>query len=328
MKLVTHFGEVTPLHEVTPDAAAKWVASMDMLSEAARKTHIGNAKTIFAEAVRRELISRSPFAAMKGGVTAAQNTRYVAKEEIGKMIDAAPDAEWALLLGLARYAGLRTPSETHLLTWADVDFAAGKLHFRSPKTERFAGKGRRIVPIVPELAAILLRRFDDAPEGETQLVKIRGAGARRRKMLAIAKRAGVELWDDCWQTLRRSAEIDFATDFPAFVAAKWLGHSPTVALRHYTTAVPDEMFHKATRHARRHENPAAQNPAQQASDSARNDTHRPGVETAGSAHNSGQSKDLRTGAEPSKTSNKWSRGESNPRPETVGLPPLRVCWVI
>ena len=49
---------------------------------------------------------------------------------------------------------------------------------------------------------------------------------------------------------------------------------------------------------------------------------------AGSAHNSGQSKDLRAGAEPSKTSKKWSRGESNPRPETVGLPPLRVCWVI
>ena len=47
------------------------------------------------------------------------------------------------------------------------------------------------------------------------------------------------------QALRRSAEIDFNREFPAFAAAKWLGHSTGVALKHYTTVVPDELFAKA-----------------------------------------------------------------------------------
>lgn len=38
------------------------------------------------------------------------------------------------LFGLARYAGLRIPSESHLLTWADVDFEKSRLLVRSPKS--------------------------------------------------------------------------------------------------------------------------------------------------------------------------------------------------
>jgi len=57
--------------------------------------------------------------------------------------------------------------------------------------------------------------------------------------------------------------IDFSRDFPAFVVAKWLGHSPTVALRHYATAVPDDIHHRATGKG------ATQNPTQSAPEVAR-----------------------------------------------------------
>jgi integrase len=49
------------------------------------------------------------------------------------VIDACPDAEWRLLFGLARYAGLRIPSESHRLTWADVDFERARLTVHSPR---------------------------------------------------------------------------------------------------------------------------------------------------------------------------------------------------
>lgn len=321
-KLVACFGEACRLHEISPDDAARWAEGLTGLSAAARKTHIGNAKTIFAEAVRREIIHRSPFAALKGGVTPAQDVRYVTREEILHMIEAAPSTEWKLLLGLARFAGLRVPSESHLLTWADVDFENDRLHVRSPKTERFPGKERRVVPIVRDLAKLLELRFAEVEEGETRLVTIRSAGARRRKMLAIAKAAGVELWSDAWQSLRRSAEIDFAREFPAFATAKWLGHSPTVALRHYMTAVPDDMFQRATGRQ------AAQNPAQTAPASgqqAQTQTARAITAPGGKSGGGGALQPL---SAPDRGEAEWSRGESNPRPEAVSLAPLRVCPMV
>ncbi len=77
-----------------------------------------------------------------------------------KIIDECPNTEWALPFGLARYAGLRIPSECHLLTWASVRLAEGELIVRSPKTERHEGKALRIVPIDPRLRPLLEDRFD------------------------------------------------------------------------------------------------------------------------------------------------------------------------
>lgn len=58
------------------------------------KTHTGNAKTMFADAVRRELVAKSPFAHLKGGVTPTRNTRYVTPEEVIRVLDARPHTEW------------------------------------------------------------------------------------------------------------------------------------------------------------------------------------------------------------------------------------------
>ena len=77
------------------------------ISEAAIKTHCGNAKTIFNEAVRRRLIECNPFASLPSEATPNKHSRYVTPEEIARVIDACPDLEWKLLFGPARYAGLR-----------------------------------------------------------------------------------------------------------------------------------------------------------------------------------------------------------------------------
>lgn len=184
------------------------------LSEAMIKTHSGNAKTILNMAVHRKLIAENPFAALKSGPTASNYTRYITPKEIDRVIDACPNAEWKLLFGLARYAGLRVPSESHLLTWQDVSFDQCRLTVHSPKTERHKGHEKRIVPITPKLMELLLERYSECSAGEKPVEHINGKGAVIRQVRRIWAQAGVEPWKRLWQTLRQSCEKHWAENFP------------------------------------------------------------------------------------------------------------------
>ncbi|MBX3354857.1 MAG: phage integrase SAM-like domain-containing protein [Phycisphaeraceae bacterium] len=252
-KLRAFFGADTSLRKITPDQASAWRRWLKELglSEAAIRTHCGNAKTIVGEAVRRKAVDADPFAELASGATASRYTRYITPDEIARVIDACPDDEWRLLFGLARYAGLRVSSESHLLTWADVDFNRGRLVVRSPKTERWEGHGERVVPITAPLMALLQARFDSCPEGEERLITMNGKGALIKPVRRIWARAGVEPWQRLWQTLRSSCEKEWAMSFPQFAVSKWIGHSIEVSGRHYANAVPDELYDKAAHSAQR-----------------------------------------------------------------------------
>ena len=180
-KLVDYFTGAKALRSITANEASQWRASIaaTRLAPATVKHHVGNAKGMFAEAERRGPVSANPFAHLKSGATAAANERYIAPAEADAIVTALPTAEFKLLFGLARFAGLRCPSETHLLTWADVDFERARLNVRSPKTEHHAGHERRTVPIVPKLMKLLQEAFAAEPEGEARLVRTYGGFTRR-----------------------------------------------------------------------------------------------------------------------------------------------------
>jgi integrase len=65
---------------------------------------------------------------------------------------------------LARIGGLRCPSELRRLQWKDVDWSANRFLVHSPKTERHAGRGERLVPLFPELRKELVQHF--SPDSE------------------------------------------------------------------------------------------------------------------------------------------------------------------
>ncbi len=139
------------------------------------------------------------------------------------------------MFGLARFAGLRTPSETHRLTWADIDWDRKRLTVCSSKTN-----STHIVPITADLLPILQEAFDAAPEGTVNIVTL---GSHRsnlhRGLETIIKRAGLVPWDDLMQTLRRSAETDYARIHPQHAVSKWIGHSMAVSERHYMQITDD-----------------------------------------------------------------------------------------
>jgi integrase len=181
---------------------------------------------------------------MKGCTIQANKERefFVDRPMSQKVLDACPDCEWRLLFALSRYGGLRCPSEHLALTWDDVDWEHDRMTVHSPKTKRYEGKESRVIPIFPELRPYLEAEFN---EKESQLgrppspsdhviTRYRRKNSNLRTQLErIIKRAGLATWPKLFQNLRASRATELAADYPAHVAAAWLGHSTIVANKHY-----------------------------------------------------------------------------------------------
>jgi integrase len=254
--LTQFFGAAKPIGDVTPgdaDDYRRWLA--DKVGDNTARRHLGRAKQFFRAALRKRLISENPFADMKGLSVQANKTRefFVSREAAAKVLEACIDDEWRALFALARFGGLRTPSESLALTWNDIDWERGRIRVRSPKTEHHDGHGERIVPLFEELRSHLEALWDAAAPGTVYVVnRYRSAGQNLRTQLErIIRSAGLTPWPKLWQNLRASRATELAADFPAHVAAAWLGHSTVVAAKHYWQ-VTDDDFEKATRNPAQH----------------------------------------------------------------------------
>ncbi len=206
-----------------------------------RLTH---AKGMLEDAVRLGHLTANPFRHVRQRPGDPSERRaYVPVSDTVVVIDHCPNVWWRLLVALARFGGLRTPSEPFSLTWGDVDWERNRLSVASPKTEH-AGKAHRVIPLFPLLRPHLEAAFDAAEEGTTYIFpeeyRRRGMGKRgwnganlRTTFGKVIRRAKVEPWPRLWHSLRASCESDLAQSFPLAVVAKWLGNTPSMALRHY-----------------------------------------------------------------------------------------------
>lgn len=238
--LLRFMGSDCKVDAVTPGDADAFRAHL--LSEKRSKATIAKwcqyARHFFEVAKRRRLIHENPFAHIKGSVRGNASRRvFVSAEDIAKVLDACPDHEWRLMVALARYGGLRCPSEVLALTWADVQWDRGVFIVRSSKTEHHDGEGVRIVPIFSELRPYLQDAFDHAAEGsEHCIMRYRAPSVNLRTQLQrIVIRAGVKPWPKAWQNLRATRATELCDRFPGHVAAGWLGHSEKVADEFYRT---------------------------------------------------------------------------------------------
>lgn len=207
------------------------------------------AKQFFRAAVRKRLTAENPFADMKEcGVQANRERDYfLTRPDAQKVLAACPDDEWKLIFALARYGGLRVPSELMGLRWGDVDWERGRVTIRSPKTEHHSGKASRVILLFPELRPYLEASWDAAPEGsEFVIARYRDSNVNLRTRLEkIVARAGMVTWPKIFQNLRASRATELAAEYPAHVAAEWLGHSRLIAQQHYWQ-VTDADFKRAT----------------------------------------------------------------------------------
>ena len=244
-RLLKFFGKSMTIDAITADTAADWRASMmekvaaGELSEATVRTHCRNAKTIFREAVDRELLEKNPFKRLKSSSLAAELKRFVTMDEAAKILDACPTPAWRVFFALMRFGGLRATSETHRLTWDDVNW--DKYVMMVPDQKR---KRTRLVPIFEDLAPWLEAAFEDAGKVSDPVVTL-SQNNLPRDFKKILGRAGIEPWADLFQTLRGSAETQHAMKHPQFAVSAWIGHSMKTSERHYLR-MTDEIIAAAT----------------------------------------------------------------------------------
>ncbi|HJZ92224.1 MAG TPA: tyrosine-type recombinase/integrase [Gemmataceae bacterium] len=229
---------------------ADWLRSKYAQATAART--LKRIKQVYARAVKDEAVPANPFdGIVPGGMSNPKRLRYVTAAEIAQVLDVAPGPEWRAVIALARFAGLRIPSELVGLTWADVNVETRRIVVRSPKLEHSASGGVRVVPIFPELKPHLEALFDAAVAREAlvcpKLSRVR-SGNLRTPMRRLIERAGLVPWERTFQNLRASFDIDLHERFPAHVAASWAGHTEKTARGHYLQ-VQEEHFARATTQA-------------------------------------------------------------------------------
>jgi integrase len=140
-----------------------------------------------------------------------------------------------LLLALARYGGLRCPSETLTLEWDDLDWDRQRMRVRSPKSEKDESGGARWVPLFPELLPYLEEAFEAAAPGTVHVIThSRDQSVNLRTGLnRIIRRAGLEPWERPWYNLRATRQTELSAEFPLHVVCAWIGNKQAVAAEHY-----------------------------------------------------------------------------------------------
>jgi integrase len=236
------------------------------------------AKQYFAAAVKKRLIDENPFDDVPTADRAnTSRQQFVSRADITKVIDACPDWEWRLIFAMARYGGLRIPSEILGMRWEDINWEHNRFTVRSPKTEHIEGKDRRLVPLFRELQPYLLDALEHAADGQQYVFDRMRQFQRenlRTQALRIIRNAGVEPWMKTFHNLRSSRQTELVEDYPEHVVAAWLGNSVEIARKHYLQ-VTDEHFDRAVMSEQDAPGEAAQKAAHEVAQNAAQQAHAP-----------------------------------------------------
>ncbi|MBM3956248.1 MAG: hypothetical protein FJ309_16875 [Planctomycetes bacterium] len=247
--LKEHFGEarlVRTIHAGHAKDYREWLVGKYAAATVARE--IKRARQFFEYAKDCRVIDENPFLKVRAG--SQKNTRRkhpVSRDVIDKVLAACPNNDWRLAVVLARYGGLRIPSELQRLTWRDIDWGGRRFTVRVPKKEHIDGHETRVVPIFPEIEPYLRQAYDDAPEGSVHVLPSRfhHEGYVYAGVLRAVERAGVPAWPKLLVNMRASRETELMQCHPEHVVHAWIGNSKEVAADHYLMLTDDDFARAA-----------------------------------------------------------------------------------
>ncbi len=224
----------------------------NLLGENTVRRRTGIAKQIFNFAISHGWVDKNPFVGLPASVREnPSRDHYVEASTIESLIKLAECDQFKAVLSLARFGGLRCPSEVVGLTWGDVDFTKKSIRIISSKTEHHADGGLRLRPMFPELVAPLEKLRDLATASGKAgavdpVISLEGSSEAvfRRRLERLLKRAKVEPWPKLFQNMRDSRLMDLAEKHPLKDVCSWLGNSPEIAAKFYLQT-RDSEFAKA-----------------------------------------------------------------------------------
>jgi len=210
-----------------------------------------------------KLITHNPFTSVKS-IKDADSLQhvYIPAKDIHHVMKFAPDTEWRLMIAFWRFGGLRRSSEVLRLKWEYVLWDQGKIIVPSSKTAHH-GKSSRTIPIFHELSDPLRDCQAKAGKGAVYVIEkhcprmMRMSEDRKEgnylanlipQFNKIVESAGLKPWPMPGHNLRGSLVTDlYDGKYPNIgihTIAKWLGHSPEVAMKHYAR-VKESDYEKA-----------------------------------------------------------------------------------
>lgn len=255
--LIKYFGPDTSLDRITASKAKDWRRWLGLstkkggqgLADNTVRRRTGIARQFFTDAVDDKLIIENPFSKVKGVAVKENHSRdyFVSREDIEKVIALCPNNEWKLIVSLARYLGIRIPSELDELCWGDIDFENSRITVRAPKTSHHGeGHAERIIPLFGDCNLRdylqvqrneLLDSFDPKANRLSEQPVIRTH--RRRENLRtgfarLIRKAGLKPWPKLFANCRSTRETELLDlGFKPKAVAEWMGHSLKIQAKHY-----------------------------------------------------------------------------------------------
>lgn len=228
--LCSYFDADRKIENITKMDGDQWrawlVSKGYSLAKVSKEVQI--ARMFFRQALKWKLIEENPFEEVRtGSQVSPERKPYITVETTLKLIRACPNDDWRCIIALARFGGLRCPSEVLAVRWDDVDWDTHQLRIRSKKTEHHPGRAQRTAPIVPELFRILRDAFERAPIGAERVVDGYAPDTMNlgTHLARIVKRAGVEPWPKAFSSLRASRSVEIRDQFSDFHRTEWMGHT-------------------------------------------------------------------------------------------------------
>lgn len=152
--------------------------------------------------------------------------RYVMRDEYEKLLEQCPDREWRVILALARYGGLRCPSEVLRIRWTDIDWKGKGLHVRR-YTKITSG---RTVPLFPDIRKELEALFHAVKKEKNEFVVNQFADRKTVNLVGrfhqMVRRAEISLIPRPFGSFRCSRASELMDKFGMFLTCNWLGVTP------------------------------------------------------------------------------------------------------
>lgn len=234
------------LDDLTPaDSARLQRRFREKLAETTWTKRMSCIEAALNYAVSEGWIRRNPFKGTYKRRNTGDRSReaYIPADFCHRLIKSS-EPNLGLAIALARFGGLRNPSETQILTSESILDEGRMLLVKSPKTRHHEGGAERLVPVIEDLRTYLL------PAQEGPLLP-RFAGKSNKAIASVFRKLCIKMKVDqppkpfvnmraSWVRDMRSAGFNPAT------VAEWAGHSVDVAINHYARVAKDQAARDAS----------------------------------------------------------------------------------
>jgi hypothetical protein len=194
---------------------------------------------MFSYGVSLGIVTENPFLSIPCDrkLTNSLRQHYVERATITKILEKCNDDRDRLIIVLARFGGLRIPSEIQKLRFCDFTETVIKIH-EDTKT------GSREVPLFREIREIFSRL-----SGEPQELIFSGRYGQAwypwQMLSDCIERSGVERWSKLYNNLRSSCITDLdGIGYPEKVLDAVFGNSAEVRKLHYVQLQKDKAYKK------------------------------------------------------------------------------------